>query len=119
MKMYASENTMLKRKNGGAEPDHGVRVAEARVHQRTHLDQADDRVLVRERPGPEAAHAHPALSATPLARPDCRLCRMFGEPRDEFAILRDGGVYQSIEHVIGRVADEPRVGHERIAVRLL
>jgi len=61
--MYASDNTMLNKKRGRAEPDCGVRVAEARVHHPTNnCDQSQARVLVRKRPRIQLAQAHGSAS---------------------------------------------------------
>ena len=40
-------------------------------------------------------------------------------PRHELAILHERGFDQLIEDVVDRVSDEPRVEHERVAIRFL
>src|SRR5471032_697176 len=48
-----------------------------------------------------------------------RLGALRRAPRHELPILRDRGVDQLIEHVVGGVADEPCVEHERVTIRFL
>jgi hypothetical protein len=40
-------------------------------------------------------------------------------PGDEFAVLRERRVNQLIQHVVGRLADEPRAGEKDVAIRFL
>ena len=44
---------------------------------------------------------------------------LLGTPRHELAVLRDRGLDQLIEDVIGAVADELRVQHQRVTIRFV
>ena len=44
---------------------------------------------------------------------------MLGAPREEVAIFGNRRVNQLIDDVIGRVADETRIEHERVAIGFL
>jgi hypothetical protein len=42
--------------------------------------------------------------------------RMIRAPRLEVAVLREDGFHQLIQHVLGRLADEPGVREQRLVV---
>src|SRR5471030_400920 len=69
--------------------------------------------------GVDARGARVVTSGGPRDRRRDRFHRLRRAPRHELPILRDRGVDQLIEHVVGRVADEPCVEHERVTIRLL